>query len=289
MSAGQESGNVMIHQEEKPLVLWLDPPEIRDLADEMVKGFADRWNVCFVSGYRALREDLEHHRPLAVILDCEYPTRRDLEAIRTLRVAYPPVPLLMMTMQRSVELTLWALRTRIWDFFIKPVSVRELTDSIDRLESLMTNNGPARKNRCIKMPCCSVPQDVLGRRPKNGKRSIRPALNFISAHYGERLSRNELASLCGMTDERFSRAFRRGMGCSLRDYLLDLRLRRARELLLLSEDSIGNIGCAVGFHGHAYFCRTFRKRFGSTPSDYRAKTRESTPAACPEAESARTP
>ena len=273
-NTNRRSDDLMDYKAEKRPIFWYANPEDRDYAEESLDRSTIHWDVRFFDKYPALRRQLEQAPPLLVILDYEYPMRQDLDAIRALKLAYPSVPLLMMTFQRSVELTLWALRTRIWNFFIKPVSTHEIRDTISMLEHMVNYDGVDNKKRHVELPSSGVPDDVYGHPVKDDKRMILSALNTIATHLGERLSRKTLATTCRMTEEQFSRAFARAMGQSLRQYIKEQRLVRASELILLSENGIGNIAYARGFQDHSYFCRAFRKRFGVSPSDYRAKMQE---------------
>ena len=53
------------------------------------------------------------------------------------------------------------------------------------------------------------------------------------------------------------------------EYVIDLRITRASELLMQDECDIREIASQVGYPNPSYFTRTFKKRFGMTPSEYR--------------------
>ena len=54
-------------------------------------------------------------------------------------------------------------------------------------------------------------------------------------------------------------------------YVKLLRLQRAAELLLSSPESVAEIGARCGFQDPSYFTRSFRERYGCTPSEYRER------------------
>ena len=64
--------------------------------------------------------------------------------------------------------------------------------------------------------------------------------------------------------------FRQVYGKSLRDVILDLRIRTAASMLLRTKASVHAIARKTGFASDAHFVRLFRKKTGSTPSAYRA-------------------
>ena len=89
------------------------------------------------------------------------------------------------------------------------------------------------------------------------------------AHYAEELSISALASLCYFSEYHFMRFFKRFMGTSCLNYIKNLRLEKAAELL--GQDGLTPLGASLsaGFHNLSYFYREFRKKYGVTPGDFR--------------------
>ncbi len=100
-------------------------------------------------------------------------------------------------------------------------------------------------------------------------KTVKTALNRIRRNYGEVLTLAELAKEAQMSPNYFCRLFREVVGRSPVDYLCNYRLERAAEQLRSSGSSITETALPCGFNDVAYFTRAFKKRFGSTPRDYR--------------------
>jgi len=83
----------------------------------------------------------------------------------------------------------------------------------------------------------------------------------------------ELAAKAGFSPSHFSRIWKRRTGRSPVDYLIDLRLLRARELLSQTALSVRAIAERTGFEDQLYFSRLFHRRIGLPPSTYRENTR----------------
>ncbi|GAA3314116.1 hypothetical protein GCM10020219_027610 [Nonomuraea dietziae] len=81
----------------------------------------------------------------------------------------------------------------------------------------------------------------------------------------------EHARRLGMTVADLRVVVRRLAGCSPKDYLLSIRLTRAKDLLAGSELSIASIARRVGYDDPAYFTRIFTRRAGLPPSEFRAQ------------------
>lgn len=92
------------------------------------------------------------------------------------------------------------------------------------------------------------------------------AAALMEANIEEPLSLDEIASLVGVSRRQIERLFKRYVGQVPTRYYLDMRLRRARELLLQTAMSIMEIAVACGFQSPPHFSKCYRNLFGHTPS-----------------------
>ena len=83
------------------------------------------------------------------------------------------------------------------------------------------------------------------------------------------LSLDEIASATGLSRRQIERLFKRHLNCVPKRYYLQLRLRRARELLLQTSMPIIDITTACGFQSPPHFSRCYRAQFGCPPSSER--------------------
>ncbi|NNN37210.1 helix-turn-helix transcriptional regulator [Streptomyces sp. S3(2020)] len=81
----------------------------------------------------------------------------------------------------------------------------------------------------------------------------------------------------GMTLAELRTAVRRGAGCSPKDYLLGIRLGRAKELLAATELPVAAVARRVGYDDPAYFSRLFTRRVGTPPVRFRAPQSRTVP------------
>ena len=96
-------------------------------------------------------------------------------------------------------------------------------------------------------------------------------LAYIEKNFSHTLTLEMLAEKAKMSTRNFSRAFKSMHGQTPMDYILQLRISRAESLLKHSKHSITDIAYECGFLDSSYFSRTFRKRTGLSPHDYRKK------------------
>ncbi|WAL94919.1 helix-turn-helix domain-containing protein [Streptomyces sp. Je 1-369] len=96
-----------------------------------------------------------------------------------------------------------------------------------------------------------------------------PVLQALARDAFQPLSVAEHAARHGMTPAELRTAVRRGAGCSPKDYLLGIRLGRAKELLAATELPVAAIARRVGYDDPAYFSRLFTRRVGMAPVRFR--------------------
>lgn len=113
-----------------------------------------------------------------------------------------------------------------------------------------------------------VPPAALGREPGPMAR-VRDA---IEQRYAEPLALAELAAIARVGRYHLIRAFRAEVGLTPHAYLVDVRVRRARELLRANR-SPADVAAAVGFADQAHLTRAFKARIGVAPGAYRVALR----------------
>jgi AraC family transcriptional regulator len=94
-------------------------------------------------------------------------------------------------------------------------------------------------------------------------------LEWMNDEYSCALTLTQASEQAGVHPVHVSRSFRRMLGCTFREYLTLIRLRRATDLLKGSLTDITEIAHACGFSDHAHFTRTFKRATGITPTAYR--------------------
>lgn len=99
--------------------------------------------------------------------------------------------------------------------------------------------------------------------------SIYPAIRFILNNYKEEIRIAELAKMCGYSLSHFRKVFREETGMSPLDYMTNLRLNMASILLRTRERHVSDIAVETGFTSLSSFNRSFRKKYGIPPTEWR--------------------
>jgi AraC-like DNA-binding protein len=102
---------------------------------------------------------------------------------------------------------------------------------------------------------------------------INSIVTYITEHYAEPLTMAAVSKRYRMSESHFSRIFRRGTGNNFTDFLIRVRISRACQLLMKSNENIATICYDVGFNNVANFNRRFLDVKGTTPSVFRKEAR----------------
>lgn len=101
-------------------------------------------------------------------------------------------------------------------------------------------------------------------------RPVREAQQYIQEHYGDsQLSLNSVAEYVGLNSNYFSGLFKKNCSIGFADYLQELRLARAKELLSKTKNPIKQISAEVGYGDPKHFAKIFKSVTGIKPNEYR--------------------
>ena len=98
---------------------------------------------------------------------------------------------------------------------------------------------------------------------------LNTVLLYIDHHYTENISNRQLAELIYLSEDRFNHLFRENMGMPPLQYMNELRLKKAKNLILRKECTIVEAAASVGFPNYNHFGRLFRRYYGCTPQEMR--------------------
>ena len=101
------------------------------------------------------------------------------------------------------------------------------------------------------------------------KASVADVKEFLDQNYGSKIALDGLATRFFINKYYLTKVFKEQYGQSINNYLLNVRITKAKQLLRFSEKSIEEIGLEVGLGAPHYFSQTFKSVEGVPPSKYR--------------------
>lgn len=197
---------------------------------------ADRYIVhVAVSGAQACA--LVARQPVAaIILDAVLGEEHGLDAVPRLREK-SRAPILVVTGHSDEELAIRAVWANVDGYLKKPIGVPAVRAALDRL--LAPSDDAS---------------DLVAR-----------ARRVLDAYPLKRLRGAEVASQLGLSEGHLRRLFRAAHGRTPRQYLAEVRVRQAAELLQTTNQGIKQVAVQVGFTNLVVFRRVFKRVIGLTP------------------------
>jgi len=256
-------------------VLWADLRTGRGQSD-LCASLPKSYGAQRVSTIADLFRSIQRWLPWAVCFEYDQPDASRLEAFTETRRRYRSLPVVIVSEHRSEDLAAWAFRWCVWDYLVKPLSVR-------RLCNCLTNIDRAAPPASAYVPLDVVPAAVDaplggGSTPSTSKihgpsplehSRLAPAVSYVEHNYSAKLRMGTAARLCDLSPFQFSRCFKKENGFTFRDFVVRVRIQRAAELMRQSKISVTDAAFGVGFNDLSYFARMFRRQLGVSPSHYR--------------------
>ena len=254
--AGKQDG---VH---KQRLLWVDLAVSRPEAD-LPSRLSAEFSVSRSAKTQPLGLQLQRLRCDLVFFDFDYPDQASLRMAATLKQEHPSVPMVMLTVQHSEALAVWAFRSRFADYLVKPVPEEELARCLDLL-ACMTSERRGQVQRRIAAESIPMPEEAPT--PTVASSALLPAIYYVERNFQDKIASEDAARLCGMSPFRFGRAFKDAFGMPFRDYVVRVRLQEASRLLQNPQASVSEVAYTVGFNDMSYFSRMFKRYFGVSPS-----------------------
>lgn len=103
---------------------------------------------------------------------------------------------------------------------------------------------------------------------------VKHAVEYISHHYDQKIKINELADYIGVNRSYLTSSFKKALGCSPQEYLVNLRMEKARSMLKKTDLPINAVANAVGYTDQLAFSKIFKQHFLLSPKAYREQQEE---------------
>ncbi|MGI6585437.1 MAG: helix-turn-helix transcriptional regulator [Lutisporaceae bacterium] len=111
----------------------------------------------------------------------------------------------------------------------------------------------------------SKPQNTL----KYKKENIKKVIDYMNENYYSNISCDEMSELIQTNKFIFIRSFKAETGRTPYEYLLNLKIEKAKKMLKSNEYTVTEISMMCGFSSHSHFTSTFKKKVGISPTEYK--------------------
>ncbi|MGN0998425.1 MAG: helix-turn-helix domain-containing protein [Faecousia sp.] len=203
-------------------------------------------------GMEALAQ-IDSLRPDLVIMDINIPIMNGLKVIQLARMKHPEIAFVIVSGYDDFSYCREALRLQITDYILKPVNYEEFGTCIDNLKiTLFERRVSAQKE----------PE-------KQEERTITGITRYLQEHLMEEMSLSLLSEQFHLNPQYISQLFKSEIGVGFLAYLTNIRMERAKKLLLSTSLSVAEVAEQSGYADYRVFTKAFKKAEGITPSQFR--------------------
>ena len=208
-------------------------------------------------GMEALAK-LDALEPDIAIMDINIPIMNGLKVIQLSRIKHPNTAFVIVSGYDDFAYCREALRLQITDYILKPVNYEEFGTCIDNLKIALFQRQSS------------------GAGEQREERPIHGITRYLQEHLAEEVSLSVLAEEFHLSAQYISQLFKNEIGVGFLAYLTNIRMEKAKKLLLSTPLSVAEVAERSGYGDYRVFTKVFKKSEGVTPSQYRRDFLEST-------------
>ena len=190
-------------------------------------------------------------QPDIAIMDINIPIMNGLKVIQMSRLKHPDTAFVIVSGYDDFSYCREALRLQITDYILKPVNYEEFGTCIDNLKIALFQRQASQQDHFQE------------------ERAIHGLTRYLQEHLAEEISLSVLAEQFHLSAQYISQLFKSEIGVNFLAYLTNIRMERAKKLLLTTSLPIAQVSEQSGYGDYRVFTKVFKKSEGITPSQYR--------------------
>lgn len=276
-------------------VLLVDDEQIERmaLAKKIDRYYGDKVNIYHaVNGREAVAMCSEHNNDI-VIMDISMPEMNGVMAAKYIRQIDEKCSIIFLSAYDDFEYARNAIKVRALDYLLKPCDINDLLavmdmaiQKLDKEKAFEKNKNGISNGNVITWKEENRETEIGGInynniRENRYKRNIDNTRNsdeqtiikylkeYVENNYVYDISMQEAAEEMGYSDAYFSKLFKQYFNQNFTAYLAEYRIKKAKELLINTNNSIKDISQMVGYTDSNYFAKIFKRLVGEIPSKYR--------------------
>ena len=248
-------------------VLLVDDEQIERmaLAKKIDRYYGDKVNIYHAVNGREAVDMCSEHKNDIIIMDISMPEMNGVMAAKYIRQIDDKCSIIFLTAYDDFEYARNAIKIRALDYLLKPCDINDLLAVMDmaiqKLDRECDFKGNTKENK---------PE----RKRENVKNfdeqtTIKYLREYVENNYTFDISMQEVAEDMGYSDAYYSKLFKQYFNQNFTAYLTEYRIKKAKELLTDTNNSIKDISRMVGYEDSNYFAKIFKRIVGEIPSKFR--------------------
>lgn len=247
----------MIHDVKYKCIIVEDEALIRRNLVKKINGLNMGFSVIgeVMDGESAIKL-VDEEIPHLAISDIQMPIKTGIDLIKYIYYEYPNIKVILISGYNDFEYARQAIKYGVKEYLIKPVSTEDLQSSLIKIKTLLDSE----MNELSSLSGQAISSEEL----------VQMIEIYIKNNYRKSLSIPEIAKSLHFSPDHLSRVYKKITGQSPLKYLINLRIKEAKQYLVSRPDmSIKAVGEIVGYDDQYYFSRIFKNCTGFYPTEYR--------------------
>lgn len=211
------------------------------------------------SGVQAVKL-AKQHQPNIIIMDVMIPEMDGLSALHEIRKFLPNVCITILSAYADFPNAQKAIKLRVFEYQLKPIKPKVFKEIFLKMLSSVAEYPVLLEETAEK---------TIIEHKEYQHNFIEESVKYIKEQFKERLTLEMVASKVFMNPKYFSHVFKKDVGSSFTEYVIDLKIQYACRLLETTNYPAYRISIECGFSDPSYFNRVFSAKMNMTPNIYR--------------------
>lgn len=274
-----ESEKENLDSEKETILIVEDNQELRFFIKTI---FIQFFNVIEAENGNIGLEKSKKYMPDIIISDVMMPQKNGIEMTQELReeIATSHIPIVLLTAKSTIESKIEGMKLGADDYITKPFSAAYLKA---RIFNLLEQRKKLQVLYCASLLPLATEQQATEQTEKSSLPSLSPndqkfmdkVMEAIEKHLDNGdLMVEDIASEVNMSRSVFFKKLKTLTGLSPVEFLREIRMKRAAQLIETEEYSMAQIAYMVGLNDSHYFSKCFKQQYGITPTEYKESRKQ---------------
>lgn len=199
---------------------------------------------------------IDKHKVDVVFTDIKLPKMSGLELIEKVKLdmKLTDVQFVIISAYDDYDYMRKAINLGIIDYIRKPINREETDEVLQKVLNALSDTDEAIDTQC------------------RTNKDFQNLIYYINTHYGEKITLKELSQKFYFNRNYLCLLFKKHLNTSFSDYLLQIRMKKAKELLDTTNMSISAIAEKTGYKDYSYFNKSFTDYYKVTPGNYKKQS-----------------
>lgn len=250
----------------KVILIVDDEPKTRQGLKKTLEGWSDgSYEVISEDSAAAAIKILSERKIDILITDISMPEISGIEMLKMLKIQQQYPVVIIISAYSEFNYAQEAIQLGVLDYLLKPIGKEKLIEAVE--QAIVVQEKKERQGKIHKIVDDILVDVKVDDRVEDSP--IQIAINYVDTNIDKPLTLKEVANYVHLNPSYFSVLFKEQAKMNFSEYVTRSRLQKAKNLLIVSNLSVGEIAENVGYSTAKYFIKLFKEYEGQTPSKYR--------------------